>query len=159
MNVCGHIKAAVVTSRPAACAWKARRRTARVGALQKPPSPLDGARQCKHNSRNMKRSGDSEGEKRRKVLIAFFLAWVWRVSPPSCSRDVRRCGCGVAGCTREAAEPPSTARSSPCCFPLLFSISLPHSPPPPKSFIFFFYNGTVSQLTSSCRFASLTSKE
>lgn len=43
-----------------------------VRVLQQPPSPLMRARQCKHNSRNMKRSGDSEGEKRRKVLIAFF---------------------------------------------------------------------------------------
>ena len=43
-----------------------------VRALQRPTSPLMKARQCKHNSRNMKRSGDSEGEKRRKVLIAFF---------------------------------------------------------------------------------------
>ncbi|XP_028258244.1 alpha-ketoglutarate-dependent dioxygenase FTO isoform X2 [Parambassis ranga] len=34
--------------------------------LQQPTSPLMKARQCKHNSRNMKRSGDSEGEKRRK---------------------------------------------------------------------------------------------
>uniref|UniRef100_A0A671WBL9 Alpha-ketoglutarate-dependent dioxygenase FTO n=1 Tax=Sparus aurata TaxID=8175 RepID=A0A671WBL9_SPAAU len=37
-----------------------------VRALQRPTSPLMKARQCKHNSRNMKRSGDSEGEKRRK---------------------------------------------------------------------------------------------
>lgn len=43
-----------------------------IRALQQPTSPLMKARQCKHNSRNMKRSGDSEGEKRRKVLIAFF---------------------------------------------------------------------------------------
>lgn len=42
------------------------------GALQQPLSPSMKARLCKHNSRNMKRSGDSEGEKRRKVLIAFF---------------------------------------------------------------------------------------
>ncbi|XP_042343882.1 alpha-ketoglutarate-dependent dioxygenase FTO [Plectropomus leopardus] len=34
--------------------------------LQQPASPLMKARQCKHKSRNMKRSGDSEGEKRRK---------------------------------------------------------------------------------------------
>lgn len=40
--------------------------------LQHPAWPVMKARQCKHNSRNMKRSGDSEGEKRRKVLIAFF---------------------------------------------------------------------------------------
>uniref|UniRef100_A0AAX7V3B6 Alpha-ketoglutarate-dependent dioxygenase FTO n=1 Tax=Astatotilapia calliptera TaxID=8154 RepID=A0AAX7V3B6_ASTCA len=37
-----------------------------IRALQRPTSPLMKARQCKHNSRNMKRSGDSEGEKRRK---------------------------------------------------------------------------------------------
>lgn len=43
-----------------------------IRALQEPTSPRMKARQCKHNSRNMKRSGDSEGEKRRKVLIAFF---------------------------------------------------------------------------------------
>lgn len=41
-------------------------------ALQQPPSPSMNAKQCKHNSRNMKRSGDSEGEKRRKVLKALF---------------------------------------------------------------------------------------
>uniref|UniRef100_A0AAQ6A8F5 Alpha-ketoglutarate-dependent dioxygenase FTO n=1 Tax=Amphiprion ocellaris TaxID=80972 RepID=A0AAQ6A8F5_AMPOC len=37
-----------------------------IRVLQYPTSPLMKARQCKHNSRNMKRSGDSEGEKRRK---------------------------------------------------------------------------------------------
>ncbi|KAM9409710.1 alpha-ketoglutarate-dependent dioxygenase FTO isoform 2-T2 [Pholidichthys leucotaenia] len=37
-----------------------------IRALQQPTSPPVKARQCKHNSRNMKRSGDSEGEKRRK---------------------------------------------------------------------------------------------
>ncbi|XP_038158903.1 alpha-ketoglutarate-dependent dioxygenase FTO [Cyprinodon tularosa] len=35
-------------------------------ALQQPTSPLMKARQCKHNSRNMKRSDDSEREKGRK---------------------------------------------------------------------------------------------
>ncbi|TDH17329.1 hypothetical protein EPR50_G00007290 [Perca flavescens] len=37
-----------------------------VRVLQQPASPRMKARQCKHKSRNMKRSGDSEGEKRRK---------------------------------------------------------------------------------------------
>ncbi|KAM4593768.1 alpha-ketoglutarate-dependent dioxygenase FTO isoform 3-T3 [Odontesthes bonariensis] len=37
-----------------------------IRVLQRPTSPLMKARQCKHNSGNMKRSGDSEGEKRRK---------------------------------------------------------------------------------------------
>ncbi|XP_031137347.1 alpha-ketoglutarate-dependent dioxygenase FTO isoform X2 [Sander lucioperca] len=37
-----------------------------VRVLQQPASPLMKARLCKHKSRNMKRSGDSEGEKRRK---------------------------------------------------------------------------------------------
>ncbi|KAM9764752.1 alpha-ketoglutarate-dependent dioxygenase FTO isoform 2-T2 [Menidia menidia] len=37
-----------------------------IRVLQQPTSPLMKTRQCKHNSRNMKRSGDSEREKRRK---------------------------------------------------------------------------------------------
>lgn len=43
-----------------------------IRVLQQPLSPAMNAKQCKHNSRNMKRSGDSEGEKRRKVLKALF---------------------------------------------------------------------------------------
>lgn len=72
------------------------------------------ARQCKHNSRNMKRSGDSEGEKRRKVLIAFFSVRSGIFLSPRGWLNVWCCRCDAAGCFLEATEPPVSAHTSPC---------------------------------------------
>lgn len=47
-------------------------KTSPKGKLQLPRPPLVKARLCKHYSRNMKRSDDSEREKRRKVSLVVF---------------------------------------------------------------------------------------